>query len=371
MINEIVIRNFKCFQEQRVPLKRLTVLTGLNGSGKSTVIQAMLLLRQSWLQGRLPEMGLALNGDLIRIGTARDALSEDARDDRISFSVHEQEIKNEYFFCYDESAEVLTRVDFEVGSESSSSLFTDNFQYLEAERIGPRPYFAAADFAVRKERQLGKQGEFAAHYLHLFRGEICANVPLLNPKARSPRLIDQVEAWLGEISPGARITTSLHSDMDLVSLAFSFETEAGVSNEYRTTNVGFGLTYVLPIVIACLVGEPGGLLIVENPEVHLHPMAQSVVAKLLALTAASGVQVVVETHSDHTVNSIRLCVKNGLISPEDVGMLFFARGSHETEPTLSILSIDSEGNIDNWPDGFFDEWEKSLLGLIGVKPSGD
>lgn len=369
MITNISISNFKCFEQQDIPFEPLTVLTGLNGCGKSTVIQSLLLLRQSRLQGRLPSIGLSLNGELIRVGTAADALYEGAREDRISFSVTERGIApNSYTFYYDRSAEVLTRVDHqEANDEAASVLFANDFQYLEAERIGPRAFFSAADFTVRKERELGKQGEFAAHFLHIFRELICDKLAVLHPDAKSNRLLDQVEAWLGEISPGARLTTILQSEMDLVSLGFSFETDAGVSNRYRTTNVGFGLTYVLPIIIACLILKPNGLLIVENPEVHLHPSAQSVVARMLALTATSGVQVIVETHSDHTVNSMRLSVKNHLIDATAVGILFFSRRLRQTSPTMTKLKMDGNGNVDSWPDGFFDEWEKSLLGLIDVE----
>jgi predicted ATPase len=368
MIDELSISNFKCFEAQDVPLKALTVLTGLNGSGKSTVIQSLLLLRQSWLQGHLPN-ALALNGDLIRIGTAVDALYEHGGD-KIALGIKESQVGNRiYAFSYDPSSEVLPRVDFLAGADSDarSVLFGERFQYLEAERLGPRAYFAAADFAVRKQRQLGKQGEFAAHFLHVFRDEACKRAEVFHPDAQSSRLIDQVEAWLSEISPGTRITTSMQSDMDLVGLGYAFETKAGVTNRYRTTNVGFGLTYVLPIIIACLVMEPAGLLIVENPEVHLHPTAQSVISRLLTLTAASGVQVVVETHSDHIVNSVRLSVKHKLIRRQDVGVLFFARRDREPNPTMTELLIDDQGNIGVWPDGFLDEWEKSLLALIETK----
>lgn len=85
MIARLSLRNFKCFSDQSLQFKPLTLLTGLNGTGKSSVLQALLLLRQSYQQGLLAEKGLALNGDLAHIGTARDALFEGAEEDIIGF----------------------------------------------------------------------------------------------------------------------------------------------------------------------------------------------------------------------------------------------------------------------------------------------
>ena len=74
MIQSIQLTNFKCFEDQEVIFRPLTLLAGLNSSGKSTIIQALLLLRQSFLENLLPNVGLTLNGKLAQLGTAKDAL---------------------------------------------------------------------------------------------------------------------------------------------------------------------------------------------------------------------------------------------------------------------------------------------------------
>lgn len=83
MIRSIRLQNYKCFEDQLLEFNALTLLSGLNGTGKSSVVQSLLLLRQSFQQNLLRITGLALNGDLIHIGTAKDALFEGAKEDVI------------------------------------------------------------------------------------------------------------------------------------------------------------------------------------------------------------------------------------------------------------------------------------------------
>jgi predicted ATPase len=85
VISQLRLQNFKRFEDQSLEIGNLTLLSGLNGMGKSSVLQSLLLLRQSYQQRLLESIGLALNGDLVHIGTARDALFEDAKEDRIGF----------------------------------------------------------------------------------------------------------------------------------------------------------------------------------------------------------------------------------------------------------------------------------------------
>jgi predicted ATPase len=133
----------------------------------------------------------------------------------------------------------------------------------------------------------------------------------------------------------------------------------------KPTNVGFGLTYVLPVVTAVLFASPGDLLIIENPESHLHPQGQARLGKLFAQSAEQGVQLFIETHSDHVLNGVRVATKQQLISPEKVGIFFFERylaDEHRTEIIQPI--IDENGRINKWPPGFFDEWDNQLDELL-------
>lgn len=133
---------------------------------------------------------------------------------------------------------------------------------------------------------------------------------------------------------------------------------------YKPANIGFGYTYILPIVISGLLAAPGELLIVENPEAHLHPRAQSKLTRFLAQVAQCGVQVIIESHSEHILNALRICVKNNDFSivDKDVSVLYFQ--DSEDQPVVRI-PINPDGSVDDWPEDFFDQAEKDLQQLIG------
>ena len=373
MFESLTLSNFKAFKQQHIGLRPLTLLAGLNGMGKSSILQSLLLLRQSYQQRALATgtgIGLVLNGELVQLGTGRDILFDSAEQDEIGFTLKFDGQEAHWRFEYDRLADVLRHLPDNVVSESvyASNLFTDNFHYLEAERVGPRTSFDMADFVVREHKQMGTKGQYAAHFLDQYRSSEVQG-KLHHSDGRSTTLLDQVTAWMGDISPGAVIRVEGYGDMDLMRLAFGFERAdtAGDVRYYRSTNVGFGLTYTLPVLVALLSSPAGALVLLENPEAHLHPRGQSQVGELIARAASVGVQVIVETHSDHILNGIRVAVKRGLANPDDVALHFFQRPANDSESSgIEVVSphIDRDGRLDMWPEDFFDEYSKSLRNLL-------
>jgi predicted ATPase len=368
MIRSLRLINFKTFENQFLKFRPLTLLSGLNSTGKSSVLQSLLLLRQSYQQQRLLiDTGLALNGELVQIGTAQDAFCERAKNDYIGFELlWEKHGQAKWNFRYDlneKEADVLNNADKSVDSEVyQSSLFNKTFHYLQAERIGPRPYNEMSDYQVRRLGQIGSRGEYTGHFLFV---NGLKPIPIANlnyPQSKSMDLIDQVEGWMREVSPGTRIKIKPSSDMDLISLQYFY----GDGNPYRATNVGFGISYTLPIIVAVLASTPGTLILIENPEAHLHPKGQSKMGELLALAASCGVQVVIETHSDHILNGIRLAVHSGKLRHKDVQLHYFSREEENGQVVTQVISprMDADGRIDTWPEGFFDQAEKDLMELL-------
>lgn len=371
MIRSLYLHNFKCFADQHLPFGALTLLSGLNGMGKSSVMQSLLLLRQSYQQGLLAETGLALNGDLVRLGTAQDVFYENANDDHLTLGLNlANGIEQRWRFDYTAADDVIKLTADSVTATDASiyqtHLFTDEFHYLQAERLGPRTSFGTSDYLVREHRQLGPSGEYAPYYLSVFGARDIPNAALHHPAAAAPSLLIEAEAWMGEVSPGTRLKITAVPDMDLMGLRFAFAMGSNESRPYRATNVGFGLTYTLPIIVATLAAVPGSLLLIENPEAHLHPKGQALMGDLLARAASGGVQVVLETHSDHVLNGIRLAVHGGRIAPDAVQLHYFERRERAgfAHHFVSSPHIDRDGRIDDWPDGFFDEWDKSLEALL-------
>lgn len=367
MLKSLTLKNFKPFENQCFELRALTLLSGLNSSGKSSLLQALLLLRQSYQKNLLPDVGLALNGDLVSIGTAQDALFERAEEDIITFKIEEQNILSKWIFNYTTDAEVIRNsLDSEVDDLIyKSNIFTDKFYYLQAERISPQPYFKISKLAVNKHKEIGNKGEFTPYFISVYEHEEIAHKNMAYPKQESMNFKLQVEAWLGEISPGTRIdiqSYSNHPTVDIVSLQYSY----GLSNPYHSANVGFGITYTLPILVALLSATPDTLILLENPEAHLHPKGQSKMGELLALAASCGIQIIVETHSDHLLNGIRLAVRNKGVKAENIQLHYFDRYLQKGQAITKIISprIYQDGGIDEWPDGFFDQAEKDLMELL-------
>jgi predicted ATPase len=366
MIRQATFFNFKAFAEASVKFGSYTLLSGLNSSGKSSVLQALALLRQS--QGELhPEGGLTLNGELVQLGTGRDVLYEEYINES-ELGVYLSDATTGFFYRW--VASVGQDDDYLVLSECypatlpDVSLFKPGFQYLRADRINPAvTYPRSHDMTVRRG-SLGTRGEYTADFLRHNLDTLVEHEALLHEAAPTARLLQQVEAWMSEICPGVRIEAAAIGDTDLVRLGYAFSGGTGKpSTGYqRPTNVGFGLTYALPIVVACLTAQPGAMLLLENPEAHVHPKGQSAMARLTCAAAAAGAQVIVETHSDHMLNGVRLVVKHGQLRPEDAVLQYFQRN----DGGIDILSpeIGADGMLSAWPAGFFDEWDRSLDQLL-------
>ncbi|NHD19021.1 MULTISPECIES: DUF3696 domain-containing protein [unclassified Actinopolyspora] len=373
MLDRVELVNFKAFREEVVPLGNLTLLAGLNSTGKSTVMQALALLRQSYVSGALvddEQAGLLLNGDLVGLGTGRDVRHENYAHagpggEGIVIGLHEGGGEYRWNARYERESDLLELDSGPVEHAELSSLapFGKGFQYLRADRIFPSVrYPRSHDVAIRRGF-LGAQGEHTVNYLRYHQDDIVEDESLRHPRANSTTLLAQTEAWMREFCPGVNLEAEEITDTDSVRLGFRFGT-AGLSssNRHRPTNVGFGLTYTLPIVVACLTAGSGGLVLLENPEAHLHPRGQTRIAFLACRAAAAGSQLIVETHSDHILNGVRLAVKRDKIPASAVRMHYFRREGDGVEFVSPVVGED--GMLSQWPEGFFDEWDESLDALL-------
>ena len=370
MLEFIGLENFKAFDDIELSLGGLTLLSGLNGSGKSTVLQAIGLLRQSFDAGFLLNGDLALNGELVEIGTGRDLLYHGFNAPETVISLGESRHGHSRVYRWQATA----NLDADVLSCSARpdpgelpllDLFNQGVQFLRADRITPSVTFPKSQNAVRQKKFLGARGEYTAHFLLEF-GEVISVAEVVRSlnERRAGSLLAQVNAWMQEFSPGVRVEPVQVPMTDLVRLVFTYKGAGAAYGEpLRPTNVGFGLTHALPVITACLAAAPNTILVVENPEAQLHPRGQASMGRLLALTAANNVQVIVESHSDHVLNGIRLAVKDGLLSPLRAKLHFFSRSAGESS-SYETPALSAEGRLSYWPPGFFDQWEKSLDRLL-------
>jgi len=335
MLNNLEIENFKCISHQTFTLKPLTILTGLNSTGKSTVIQAILLLSHF---GSKPQQEVL--GSLVA-----------------NFS-NFSEVRNKYT-----NAKLLTiRLDGHELSMNHDTLHTkafhlnyeENLYFLSANRVGQE------ELAILNPRQkIGRNGEYIFGYFELNK-DTPLNALLVQFKESGFTLKAQVNKWLAyildlDISFQTEKVTST-----IVKISF---TSDGI-DEINPFNLGAGNSYLVKLLVIALMCQPQDVLLIENPEIHLHPKAQARLGEFLAWISNAGVQVVVETHSEHLINKVKYQVYKEELSADDV-IIYYKPSIKESFIPLSINKrgkfIDTEDNAVMFPSGFFDSTLEELL----------
>lgn len=369
MIDRIVLRNFKCFDNLDLSCAPLTVLCGVNGMGKSSIIQALLVLRQSAASGDLGQGKLFLGGELTDIGTGQDVLFEDADEDVVVFKLHHRVVQGplDLTFRYSREADRLSADDEDlrgVNLWAGVPPVGGSLMYVSAERVGPRKLYSQSE-AFARSGHIGARGEYSLNYLAARQNEVLATDDPRQVNQSGRRLLDVVDHWLQEVTPGAHLQLEAVRDADAIIAGFSFDRPGDVTTKrFRATNVGFGLSYALPVLTA-LLAPPESLCLIENPEAHLHPRGQTKLAELTVRAALAGVQVIVETHSDHFIDGIRIAVRDGLTEPAATAFHYFDRKGGKAE--ISSPTVDTDGRLSSWPAGFFDQHEENLIRLLAPR----
>ena len=414
MLSLLELRHFKCFELLKLPLASLTVLSGTNASGKSSVLQSLVLLHQTMRDHEWSDR-LALNGNVTQVGTLSDVvdhvsgggnfeigLGNDATRCRWTFSGGRRDMSAglAQIAIDNETLPVPPSLRWLLPADIADAplmiaLGIRDLTYITAERDGPREVYPVMDeFGVQV---VGSRGEYAVSVLfHRGDDRITGGLSL---SGAAPTLSRQVEARLATFFPGCRLDVQRVQNVNAATLRIRVSEE---TDFLRPIHCGFGITQILPIVVAVLSAraqdsfdrrvsndssstqdahaasdwdrrpaqnasdhESGNpLILIENPEVHLHPSGQAQMGEFLADAAHSGVQIIVETHSDHVLNGIRRTVKAGRISADDVAIHFF-RDRFQHESQILSPSIDPSGNIDVWPEDFFDQFDKDLNYFAG------
>lgn len=369
MIEFIRIQRFKSLNDAQFPLASLNLFSGLNGMGKSSLIQTLLLLRQSSEKNTLLNKGLLLKGDYVTLGTGKDILAENAEEETIKFTLTwEYELPVNFIFYYDGKSDIQPKsksCNIKESIVEKKSLFSKKFQYLSADRISPKSSYEASDYYIRDLNSLGNHGEYTAHYISEYGFKELPVTALKHPESSSNTLLENLDKWMSEISPGIRISAVLQPAINAVSLTYAFHQGTEMTANFKPQNVGFGLTFVLPVLTSILRAAPGDLVIIENPEAHLHPAGQSVIGRLCAIAAMNGVQLFIETHSDHFLNGVRVAVRENVITADKVKVFYLERNMSSIHESLVISpEIDEDGRINIWPEGFFDESDRLLEKLL-------
>ncbi|TDO72833.1 putative ATPase [Flavobacterium chryseum] len=381
MISNLNIKNFKSHKETDLELSNLNVFCGNNGVGKSSAMQMLLLLREAIIKDKSFEV-LDLKSNPVKIGIFNDALYEFAEMDCFSLSMVTE--IGSYNFSYQADSEddkvksfVRLKVDKSFFPQNfiEESLFNTNFQFISAYRVGPQIQYPKDDKIIDVYKQisvLDGNSEYFVHYLDRYR-DIEVLKEICNPTTTFTDLFSQVIAWEKEISQGVNIDIQDLGKLGFV-LKYSFDTDTSTkrTKNFEATNVGFGLSYVMPILVAILSSPKGSLVFIENPEAHLHPNGISKLTELICLASQAGIQIVLETHSDHVINGILVQSKayddtKGVvgIDKNNISLYQFEKNFKEHFTQVTKIVIENEGLIRYPPKGFFDQFSIDRKILMG------
>jgi predicted ATPase len=319
MIEQLAIDGYKSIRHQLIVLKQMNVLAGLNSSGKSSVIQALRIL------GRVAQK-------------KEDLFPENCGDEDRLRNVHEERM--ELAASYGEDGEKWIRY----SERESSNADFPKIIYVGADRLGPQTIYPS-----KKNGGLDERG---TNVLRIIEECGTAGVVLpdnmLNDQCEGEAFKYVVQGWLKEISPGVRF------NFDRVA---GQEAHTATYNEFWPTNVGYGLSYTLPVIVAILLGvtEKNGIVLLENPEAHIHAKGQVALADLMCRAVDAGAQIVVETHSDHVFDGVRIYAKEHEGFADKVKLAWF-RLNDEESTEIEHPVLQPNGGLNYWPKDMFSQF---------------
>lgn len=365
MINSAKIENYKSISGIEFCLRPLTLLTGTNSVGKSSFLQCILLARLAALASQEQNDSIPLNGPYgLSLGEFDDILPHEKDGQRSTSIVLEfngEAANSRLTLTTDVDSARYANAAYSPGPlPDFLPRGLGTFCYLAAERAGPRDT-AELQSSPKDRMEIGFRGQYVANVLQVCERDVVPE-SIEHPSVAGQRFSKQAEAWLSSFVPGVEIRVEAALDLDVVALRFK---RGGIVSEWeRPSNTGFGVSYCLPIVVAAMAAKPRSLLLVDSPEAHLHPSGQSAMGSFLGRLAASGVQVILETHSDHVINGIRLAAvdEGHPLSGENV--IINHLRNEEGRTIKEEVTIDPRGNLSRRPDEFFDQSEKDLAAIV-------
>jgi predicted ATPase len=404
LLTAISVEGFKSFaKKQRVEIGPLTLLAGANSSGKSSLVQPLLLLKQTLEAGYDPGP-LLLDGPHVRFSSADQLLARHAghaaSEFRIGFESDDNSILEEFRGTENHGFE-LVQSNFKIrGRDIVLRANIKNLQTPAVESLAPTLFGPTArQFFEDKVRwEVVRRGCFLTVAMMGDNNEWAVSLPeeifggMLRRIIHIPGLRGNPErsyntSAVGKLFPGvfgnyvASIIVAWQESSDkrldvlgqalqLLGLTWRIEAnpldatrvellvarlptkpKSGRGDLVNVADVGFGVSQVLPVLVALLTAEPGQLVYIEQPELHLHPRAQQALAAILANAANRGVQVVAETHSSILLLAVQTLVVEGKLSPEKVKLHWFQRDSRGATQVTSG-DLDHLGAYGDWPVDF-------------------
>lgn len=340
MIRKIEINGFKSFDSASLELNNFTLLAGRNSVGKTSVIQSVFAMFQD---GDNP-----FRGEYMNIGNANELCNAIVGSDEIEFDLE---------YEHDGKTEKASKKITAEGTTAEGKIEEKvKVIYCSSERIGVKDTY---EKYLGDEIVIGKNCEYVFDYLNVHDEEHIKDDFVYDTDSKLT-FGGQVNFWLEKIM-GYRVKAREIEKTEFIQVLYG---NKNIAFEMRPKNIGTGVTYITEIIIAALACREGDLLIVENPEIHLHPSGQSELVEFLAFLAQSGVQVIVETHSDHIYNGIRKSICQDRIDCEKVCIYSFMQDENGCSIPVRI-PVNEDGKALKKSEGFFDQIDKDLNVILG------
>lgn len=354
MLDAIHIQGFKCFDKVEIALRRINIFSGTNSSGKSSAIQAFLLL----CNNAMKNSSSPLNGMWLRLGTFDECRNHriNARTFRVGAVSGTEIFQAEFYSANDDTNDVaVSFTDKSATIENLISIEERHVYYLPANRIGPEDSYPRNFDRVNF---LGNKAEFIVDFLYKNRKKEVASSLIAD--TASVTLEYQVNYWLGKLFG---INNTIR-DLGL-SNSLSVELSLGNGKPVRPYHMGSGVSFAIGVLVSCLSASPDDIVVIENPEIHLHPKAQSDLTEFLCFVANAGIQVILETHSDHVFNGIRKSIVKKEIANTDVAVHFFQLDENALSKN-TVIALNEHGRVMTHVKGLFDQFDDDLDQILGL-----
>lgn len=343
------IKNFKCFTEQAIPMNNLTVLVGRNAVGKSSFIQACCLLGYS-SSANYGVVPLTFN-EVQDLHSVEEVLNFNADEHLIEISC---DTDRAVFECDIDNKQLIFKKYIGDGAFAC--------KYLSAERLGPR---LATKINSEDPYDIGVFGQYSWGVLGKIKNENKtfdeSDKRIFSDSSSSSILIKQIERWLQFIVSDTELRVTNYEEVDQAKVKYKSH-----NGEYlSSTNFGFGVTYALPVILMCLLAESDETLVIENPEAHLDPCGQSRMGQFLAQVVSSGVRVILETHSEHIINGVRLAILKDKLPCDNAVINFFSQENGIVE--VKGIHLNEQAELAAWPTGFMDQEERDLAEIFKLQ----
>ena len=351
MLNNLTINNYKCLTDCSLELKPLNLFAGPNSSGKSTVLQALLTASDNVTEKKGKHGLKNRRTEASNFNDVRNFVTN-AKSYEIGISYNGEEPTVLCFTPGDDSYQTtLVEQSADASSDLLGILGSDNLLYLPATRPGGA---YAQPINPDSENKLGRNGEFVIDYYAKHRLEPLDAALILAPGTQT--LEGQVNHQLDKLT-GYRLVVETVGNNHYV----KYETRSG--KQLFPYHVGTGVSFITEVIIACFATPRGGMVITENPEIHLHPKAQADLIDFMTKVAKAGVQIIIESHSDHLFNGIRRLISQEKLALSDVSVYNFRQDGNGLTRAERV-EFTPQGGIRSYIPGMFEQFDIDLDAIL-------